>query len=240
MDPDILFVDDRAGRFMNRAEMLETLALRIRRIYHPYPLRVAVDGIDAAGKTVLADALARRLQAAGENVIRASIDGFHNPRGVRHQRGSDSPEGYFLDSFDYAALNRLLLAPLGPGGDRNYVPAVYDYRTEASLPAATRRALPNSILIFDGVFLLRPELMQNWDFSIFIQADFETALRRAILRDRELFGTPEQVEARYRARYIPGQQLYLELCHPQTAADAVVANNDPEHPKLTLAPPRAG
>jgi len=65
-------------------------------------LRVAIDGPDAAGKTTLADELAATLTDRGRPVIRASIDGFHQPQATRRRRGPLSPEGYFLDAFDYA------------------------------------------------------------------------------------------------------------------------------------------
>jgi uridine kinase len=76
---------------------------------------VAVDGVDGAGKTVFANSLARRLEVLGRPVIRAGIDGFHNPRSVRYRRGKDSPEGFFLDSFNYDSLKKDLLAPFRSG-----------------------------------------------------------------------------------------------------------------------------
>ena len=53
---------------------------------------------------MLADELAHRVTALGRPVIRASVDGFHNPRDHRYRRGRDSPEGYFHDSCDHAGL----------------------------------------------------------------------------------------------------------------------------------------
>src|SRR5437763_3560056 len=81
------------------AELVETIAAVCR----PHPVRVAIDGPDAAGKTTLADELAAGLRGRGREAIRASIDGFHRPRAARYRRGPDSPEGYYEDSFDYAA-----------------------------------------------------------------------------------------------------------------------------------------
>ena len=52
----------------------------------------------------------------GRPVIRSSIDSFHNPSEFRYRRGRTSPEGFYLDSYDYAALRMHLLDPLGPGG----------------------------------------------------------------------------------------------------------------------------
>src|SRR5947207_12522408 len=110
---------------MKRSQLLQWLARRILEIKQPHPIRVAIDGIDAAGKTTLAEELVTFIQAHGRPVIRASIDGFHNPARIRHQRGPASPEGYYQDSFNYQALAESLLIPLGPDGTRQYAAAVF-------------------------------------------------------------------------------------------------------------------
>ena len=149
------------------SQILAQIAARIVAVERPHPVRVAVDGVDAAGKTILADALVPFIEARGRPVIRASVDGFHNRSEIRYQRGGDSPEGYYRDSFNYAALLQDLLLPLGPGGNRQYRKAVFSLAENAPTHEPARAAPPNAILLFDGVFLLRPELIEQWDFSIF-------------------------------------------------------------------------
>jgi uridine kinase len=217
-----------------RQELLEALAARIVAIAAAHPLRVAVDGIDAAGKTTLADALVAPLVARGRPVIRASIDGFHRPRAERYRRGATSPEGYYLDAFDYPALRDALLLPLGPDGAGRYRRTVFDYRTDRPVAAAEEQAPAGAVLLVDGVFLLRPELAAFWDYRIFVAVPFGVALARAMRRDLALFGTVEAVQARYHERYIPAQRLYFEAAHPQEQADAVVRNDDPANPLLVL------
>lgn len=214
---------------MKRPEMLELVAQRILAVQREHPLRVAIDGIDAAGKTTLADELAALMQPH-RPIIRASVDSFHQPREVRYQRGPDSPEGYYHDSFDYAALKTDLLEPLGPSGNRNYRAAHFDYRTDAPTRPPLRKAPDHAILLLDGVFLLRPELHDWWDFAVFVQVSFSTALGRALIRDQIQLGS--SVRQRYEKRYLPGQQLYLDTVHPQQYADIVVDNNDPLNPFL--------
>ena len=216
---------------MTRAELLERLGVLLLERELPHPLRVAIDGPDCAGKTTLADELAKQL-AGKRPVIRSGIDGFHNPHAERLRRGSDSPEGYFLDSFDHERLCALLLEPLGPGGSRRYRRACFDYRSDEKVEAPEEEASPDSILLFDGVFLLRDELRSFWDFSIFVHADFDEIARRAEARDRELMGGVETVRERYRTRYIPGQELYFNRCSPQEVADVVIDNTDASEPKL--------
>ena len=119
---------------MERSALIEVLANAIARVNRPHPVRVAIDGVDGVGKTTLADELVDSVQRHGLPVIRASVDGFHNPRSVRYRLGRRSPVGYFHDSFNYASLTAFLLGPLGPGGSLLYRRAVFSYRTDSELP----------------------------------------------------------------------------------------------------------
>jgi uridine kinase len=202
-------------------------------LQRPHPVRVAIDGPDAAGTTTLTDELAAGLKARGREVIRASIDGFHRPRAERYRRGADSPEGYYRDSFDHDALRAELLDPLGPDGSSEFRTAVFNFRTDFPRPEDSSRAAPDAVLLLDGVFLLRPELRDAWDLRIFVRVEPAETLRRALARDVELFGSPEEVERRYRTRYLSGQQLYLEEARPLDAADMIVVNDDPTAPRLS-------
>jgi uridine kinase len=211
---------------MERAALLNSLAAQILAVQRPHPVRVAIDGVDAAGKTTLAGELAECLRAAGpREVLRATIDRFHNPRGIRYRQGADSPAGYYADSFDLEALRRRLLDPLGPGGSRIIQAELFDFRANAPIQSSAAQAAPDAVLLFDGVFLMRPELAGCWDFSIFVQVSFETVLGRAIRRDSELMGGPQAVIDRYTRRYIPAQRHYLETCRPMERADVIVEND---------------
>jgi len=221
-------------RLMMRQRMLDLLADRINAVRAAHPLRVAIDGVDAAGKTTLADNLAPSLRERGRAVIRASVDGFHRPRAERYRRGADSPEGYYHDAFDYAALCSALLEPLGPGGSRRYRRAVFNRASDTPLVVQDELAPESAILLFDGVFLLRPELNALWDYRIFVDAPFVVALARALVRDLPVFGTPEAIQTRYARRYIPGQRIYLATARPYEAAQAIVHNANPDHPVVVF------
>jgi len=217
---------------MTRADLLSQLATIIlgRALLHP--TRVAIDGVDAAGKTTLANEIEAILKSGTRQVIRASVDGFHNPKAIR--RRDDSAEGYFRCSFNYQALVDNLLAPLGPGGSRLFRRAIFDFRIDSEVILAHERAAPDAILLFDGVFLLRRELRSYWDLSAFVDADFETTIARAQVRDRELFGDVAAVRQQYESRYVPGQRLYLEQ-EPRHFADIVVFNSDFNNPRMERA-----
>ena len=192
---------------MNIGDLLDRLAERIEAMRVSRLLRVAVDGPDAAGKTTLADALAGVLRARGRDVIRMSIDDFLRPRAQRYRRGNDSPDGYYEDAFDLDATRRALFDQSSAGTD-------------------------GGVLLFDGVFLLRPELLDAWDLRVYVSIDPEEVLRRALKRDVALFGSQDEVRRRYRARYLPAQRHYLAAVRPLELADVVIDNDDPDNPTL--------
>ena len=92
------------------------------------------------------------------------------------------------------------------------------------------------MLLFDGVFLLRPELIDRWDLRIFVSAAFEETLDRARTRDQALFGSATEVERRHRNRYMPSQQLYFDTARPTDHADIVVHNDEPQRPAWEARP----
>jgi uridine kinase len=185
-------------------------------------LRLGIDGIDAAGKTTFGDILALYLAKDDRPVIRASLDDFHNPRQVRYQRGELSAEGYYLDSFNYPVLRTCLLNPLSPGGSGRYRLKAFDLSSDSPSLSPELQAPERGILVFDGIFLQRPELAGTWDVVIFLQISFETCLRRAKQRDLAVWETEEIIEQRYQQRYFPAQKHYLETCRPVEQADIVI------------------
>ena len=217
---------------MLRKSSLEKLATAITSIQIDHPTLVAIDGVDGSGKTTLADELVALTQKTGRNVIRASIDGFHNPRIVRYTRGKDSAEGYYLDSFNYGALRQELLEPLGPGGDGKIRTSIFNYRTDQPSETPVQATTRDAVLLFDGVFLQRPELDGLWNLTIWVDAPFELTVERAISRDARDGSDIEVIRRKYEQRYVPGQKLYLEQCRPNERADIFFDNSNFEHPTM--------
>ena len=217
---------------MNQEKLIKFLTSAILNTNVHHPVRVVIDGVDASGKTTLADSLADYLKSENMNIIRASIDNFHNPKSIRYQKGRNSPEGYYRNSFNNQAVIDNLLVPLGKNGNLKYTRAVFDFKTDKEIPLSVETAKKDSILIMDGVFLLRPELVDYWDLKLFLEASFKNTVKRAVKRDGYYLGSEQEILEKYNQRYVPGQRLYFKKAKPKKKADIIVDNSDFENPVI--------
>ncbi|PWK85382.1 uridine kinase [Lentzea atacamensis] len=186
---------------------------------------VAVDGVDGAGKTTFCDDLAAVLRSRGRTVVRASVDDFHHPREIRHRRGPASPEGFFLDSFDHERFAGHLLVPFAAG--RPFRRASHDLATDEYVDAPEEVVSRPAILLVDGIFLHRDELVEHWDFSVFLSVDFAVSVARMAVRD----GSPSDPGDPRNHRYVEGQRLYLAKCEPARRASLVIDYDDLADPR---------
>ena len=137
--------------------------------------------------------------------------------------GRHSPEGFYRDSYDYATLTRVLLDPLSPGGSGRFRRAIFDVDADVVVDSPEEQAAPGSILLFDGIFLHRPELRGYWDFSIFLHVEWA--------RNHRVRHHPEQASR----RYSEGQANYLRECRPHERASVVIDNDDLARPFIVRA-----
>lgn len=197
-----------------------------------HPLRVAVDGITAAGKTTLAVELAAAIVERGRPSIHLSMDGFHHPREHRYRQGRDSALGYYQDAYDVEAFARLVLGPLGPDGDRRYRAAVLDLATDQPVVAEPLTAPADAVLLVDGSFLQHPELVGLWDETVFVETSFDAARERGAHRDQLTFGGVESARQALDQRYHAAGRIYLADADPAASATVVIGNDDVTAPVL--------
>lgn len=203
------------------------LAERILSLRTGSRVSVGIDGVDGAGKTMLADELAIAL-AGRRDVLRVSIDGFHNPRAVRLARGS-GPETFYEDSYDYAAFRASVVQPFR--GGEPVTPAVNDVAADRRVEVAPVAVGVDTVLIVDGIFLLRPELEDVWDATVFVDVPFEVSVPRGNARLPGK-GVDDPAHESNR-RYVQGQRLYFAQADPRERATWVFDNTDLARPRMT-------
>ena len=219
---------------MSRSDVINAIADHLIRLSLGHPVRVAIDGRTASGKTTLSDELAAAVSNRGRPVIRTSIDGFHRPKAERYARGRHSAEGYYFDARDLSAVTKLLLEPLGAGGNRLYRTASFDLDADVSIEQEPKLAEQDAILIVDGTFLQREELRAHWDRAIFVKTSAEVSESRGLRRDMDRLGGEAAAKELYATRYRPAFELYERLSQPENICDMIVDNDDLHSPHLRL------
>lgn len=176
----------------------------------------AVDGVDGSGKTTFANELKPLIECHGRKVLRASVDGFHNPKSIRYRRGKLDPLGFFLDSYNYAELTTYLLEPFRRG-EGTVATKCFDHQSDC--PENIVEAVDSTaILVIDGIFLHRDEVRNYWNFSVFLDVPFDVSFQRMAKRD----GSDPDPKAEGNLRYHKGQLIYLEKCRPLERASVVI------------------
>jgi len=215
---------------MLRNELISEIANRILNLKLPHPIRVGVSGITASGKTTLANELMEELQVRNMDVVRTSIDNFHNPRAVRYRQGKESAIGYYEDAHDYSSFKQKLLIPLGPGGNLHYETISLDLDKDEFVSTESKVAKKDTIFIIDGTFLFKKDLSNLFDYKIFVNTNFEIARKRGARREEGNFGSYDKAEEMFINRYHSASKMYLEEHLPKQTADVVINNDDIENP----------
>lgn len=192
---------------------------------------VGIDGVDASGNSTFAAALARSISS--RPVVVVHLDDFLNPSSVRHRRGRHSPEGFWLDTYNYEAIHTNVLEPLRASGHGRYRAASYEPGSDQTVLAPERQAADDALVLIEGMFVHRDELRDLWDYSIFLDVPFNETARRTGERD----GSHPDPEHESMRRYVGGQQLYFTAAHPWERASLVIDNSTPTHPRVI--PPQA-
>lgn len=189
---------------------------------------VAIDGLDGAGKSVLAEEL---VQLAAQDGLRPvaslSIDGFHHPRSVRYTNGR-GPDSFYRDSYDYEAFIRSVVIPFRQGA--SVVPSFWDVDADVAVLPAQLDLPQNCVLLVDGIFLHRPELRDLWDASVWVQVPFTVSVPRGNERIPGTYDSDPESQSNH--RYVGGQRLYLAECSPWRSATWIFDNEDLELPTL--------
>ena len=214
-----------------RARVLDRLVAMIDAL-GDHRLRVAIDGLTAAGKTSLGHELARGLSRRGRPVFRASLDDFKRPWRERHLYDRTSGAGFYRNAFDREAACRLLLEPSGPTGDGVVALCSIDPITQIDHSAVTTTMPPNGVLLVDGLFAYRPEINAYWDLRVWVEIDTELSVRRGTERDAAREGGIAAAETLHRERYLVAELLYIDEVDPRSFVDVIVDNTDFDRPRL--------
>lgn len=91
---------------------------------------------------------------------------------------------------------------------------------KATQPAPIQCAA-DAVVIIEGMFLHRDELVDVWDYSLFLDVPFDETAHRMAIRD----GSDPDPEHPSMQRYVGGQRIYFATAQPWDRADLVIDNS---------------
>jgi len=125
-----------------------------------------------------------------------------------------------------------LLNPLKSEFGAKYKTKYFNVETDKFVESEFQIFETKSILIFDGIFLHRKELIDYWDFSIFLKVSRQETLKRIFKRDKK--GSTD-IKASSNKRYVEGQKIYFEKEKPMQKATIIIDNENFDKPKIIFA-----
>ena len=188
---------------------------------------VGVNGVDTSGKSFFAGRLATFLESKGEHVAVINLDDFHNPQAMR-MNGRNEIDAYINNAFDLNTLAYELLLPIRNTGKVSKTLELLDLDSDTYTLRRPYDIEQETLVILEGVLLYRSPIEDLIDFKIFLDISFNEVINRASIRDVPKYGA--QFLEKYREKYIPIQQWYLEECNPKGKSDIVVDNSDYKKP----------
>lgn len=192
---------------------------------------VGLSGIDASGKSTLAEQLEVCLVNSGLNVTLIHGDGWLNLPEERYSK-TNPGEHFYTHGFRFEELFLRLILPLRAQRSlwlkcnhmdqtaTQYRQKIYDLRNI-------------DVAILECIFLFQPAFAYFFDLKIWIDCSFETALERGIARGQEGL-SPQDTIAAFQQIYFPAQRVHFEKDNPRDLADMILPNDprlkQPESP----------
>jgi uridine kinase len=187
-------------------------------------LLVYVSGVDAAGKTLVTTQLAGLLDRAFQRTAVVNVDDFHQEKRLRYASDLDPADQYYFRSYDLPRLVEEILVPIRETGVLDKTLRILDLATDTYSIEQRYVSDPESVVFLEGVFLLRPELVEFGDLFIEVDAPLGVAFERAGNREK---GKPDAAATleKYASKYFAAQVRYRRAFEPVRRAQIVIDNS---------------
>lgn len=179
---------------------------------------LSISGIDGSGKGFISQLLEKKLSETGLRVATINIDPWQNPIPIRLKEESPA-ENFYKNVFRWDDFFKKLIIPLKK--KRHISLSTQLIRTDADeYYEYTYEYKDLDIIIIEGILLFQQQFEHLFDYKIWIECSFETALKRAIQRNSEKLDEARLIHD-YHTFYYPAQRLHFELDNPQKRADII-------------------
>lgn len=185
------------------------------------PLIVAIDGLSGAGKTTLTKEIESKLSKI-HNVKVLHIDDHIVENSKRYNTGYEEWYEYYVLQWDTEKLVDELFAKIHNHSMEIMLP-FYNKTTDRTITKKVTFEAKDIILV-EGIFLQREQWQGFFDYKIYI--DCPKAIRYERVLNRDLYiGNTEAIINKYKRRYWPAEEYYMNKVNPIKKADIVVHTN---------------
>jgi pantothenate kinase len=177
---------------------------------------VAIAGPPGAGKSTLAENVAKALRAKGESAEVLPMDGFHMDNAVLIEKGLLKRKGV-PESFDVRAFLDIVKAVRA--ADQEVLVPVFDRSRELAIASARIVSADDRFIVVEGNYLLFSqgkwaELEGLFDYSIMLAPPMEVLEERLWARWRGYKLDEEAAHAKVYGNDLPNGRLILENRRP--------------------------
>lgn len=169
---------------------------------------LAIDGPSASGKSTLA----RRISKSIKKSSIIHVDDFYETSTQRkNQITNKTLHGI---EFDLERLKQQVFDPIAFRKSANY--QIYNWTADRLTDM--RIIQPVGLIIVEGIYSLRQDLQNYYDFKIWLEVPKELCEERVLERDRVGIGNYHNWKNDYR----PAEEQYVKLQNPGNSADLVL------------------
>ncbi|MEO4054838.1 AAA family ATPase [Solibacillus sp. CAU 1738] len=168
-------------------------------------LLIGIDGCGGSGKSTFAGKIKEEIS----NVTIVHKDDFYLPSSqIINTHPTNKPIGA---DYDWKRLLNQVLEPISQEKEGYY--QRYDWETDS---LAEWHTVPvGGIVIIEGVYSIRKELVDKYDFKIWVDCPRETRLSRGLDRDGE------EAREMWENNWMISEDIYVEKHKPYESADIV-------------------
>ena len=171
---------------------------------------IGINGIDCSGKTTFAKLVSKYFTHYKIENVCLDIDNFNNPA-----IESETYKAFVSDSWDEEDLNK-------------YYELIINFSDVTRAVSESKKKY--SLVILDGIFIYKPQLVDIFDLKIYLDIDISLgrkrfAKRRSIKREKRPFDIYDEI-------WMLSHLRYESEVHPKRISDLVIDYNAESQPVL--------
>lgn len=183
------------------------------------PFIIALDGLSGSGKTTLV----HQLKSNFDNTLIIHIDDHVVENTKRYNTGHEEWFEYYHLQWDPIYLRDNLFKKLN--NNHSDIHLMFYEREKDTLKNKSIELTSKSIVIVEGIFLLRKEWKDFYDYIVFLDCPQEIRHERALDRDAYI-GSFEERLRKYKERYWIAEDYYMDTEKPMKQAHYILRYKD--------------